>query len=340
MNHTYRHLCSIVLFGICACSRQNNDAKPDRVIEPAKLAPDEVLISIEGAELTYAQTIRQVELRLGGPPPAGMDPARIQMVEKQTFTAVIDEFIRRELLLAEARRLDIEPEKEHIDQALQTIESTKTTDGETPSGLMYEGPDSLRREIAAGLTIEKLLLQQLPPIPDPTENEIASYLEAHPEAGRVPAQARVRHIFIILPAGADSARKEQIRNELEQARERLLQGADFSQTARMISQDRAASRGGDLGVVIQGRGDPDFDHAIFSQSVGEIGPIVQSSSGLHIIQVLERSEGRLATQEDITGLMKRNLRAENLANYINELRKRTEIRHSPIITPIADSNGT
>ena len=332
------HCKTAVLMGLLSlfaigCSRQPNNDSQRSGEELAQLEPDEILISIDGSELTYGQAIRQVEARLGGPPPQGMDPERIAMIERRTFNAVVDDFIRRELLLAQARKLGVEPEAEHVAHALAEIEKT-AAEGRTPSSMYYEGPDSLRREVTAGLTIEKLLTQELPPFQQPTDDEIAARLESNPTLRIMPPRANVRHIFLAVPPHTDETRVAQLQENLEDTRQRIKDGADFAQTASMISQDGSAARGGNLGVIVRGRGDPRFEEAVFTQAIGEIGPIVRSGDGLHIIQVLDRTEERPATHEEILAYMRRNHRAEALNTYVRELMQKIEIRHSPVVQPL------
>ena len=324
-------LGALVLFFV-ACSRQENAHNREQE-ELAQMEPDEILISIDGNELTYGQAIRQVETRLGGPPPQGMDPQRVAMIERRTFNAVVDDFIRRELLLAEARRLEIEPEEENIDHALREIKQ-RSAEGKTPSSMYYEGPDSLRREVTAGLTIEKLLAQKLPPFQHPSDEEIAAYLESNPTLRMRPAQAEVRHIFLAVPPQADEEQIAELKENLEDTRQRLLDGADFAQTASMISQDASAERGGHLGTILKGRSDPGFEEAVFNQPIGEIGPVVRSAQGLHIIQVMDRTEERPASQDAIIAHMRRKHRDTALVEYVRELMQRIEMRHSPAIQPL------
>ena len=325
-------ICLFTLFSliVLGCSRNNNNTEHPKVMQ---LDPDEILISVDGNDLTYGQALRQVEARLGGPPPQAMDPERIAMIERRAFNAVIDDFIRRELLLAEARRLGIAPEKENVEHALREIEKT-ATDDKPASSLYYEGPDALRREIHAGLTIDTLLAQKLPPFQQPTDAEIETYLEEKPALRIMPARANVRHIFVAVPPQTSKERIAKLKSHLENTRQQLQEGADFAQTASLVSQDNSARRGGNLGVIVRGRGDARFEEAVFTQPVGEIGPIVRSGDGLHIIQVLERTEERPATQEEIIAHMQRSHRAEALRAYLRELMPKTEIRHSPFIQPI------
>lgn len=322
-----------ILALMAGCSRQEQTTSktlPDGRVQPK---PDEVLVSIDGNDLTYADAIRLVKRRLGGPPPEGMAPQQIEMIERRTFAAVVDDFIRRELLLSEARRIGIEPDEEKVAYALEALQKNKQDGAPDPSGFIKEGPDSLRHEIVTGLMIETLLAQELPAFEEPTDEDMEQYLQEHPKLRTMPARARARHIFLTLPPDAPKTVINEVRSNLEDIRQRLIDGADFGQIARTVSQDATATSGGDMGVIMEGNGDPAILNAVFTQKIGETGEIIQSQSGLHIIEVLERTEPRPAKKTEILAIMKKNHRAEELAKLLQDIRKRTEILHSPLLRP-------
>ena len=98
-------------------------------------------------------------------------------------------------------------------------------------------------------------------------------------------QVRARHILIRVPDEAQEA-------ELEKKARRILQearsGKDFGQLARQYSEDTAnAQSGGDLGFFGRGKMVPEFEEVAFSLRPGEIGDLVRSPFGFHIIQVVE-----------------------------------------------------
>ena len=98
-------------------------------------------------------------------------------------------------------------------------------------------------------------------------------------------QTHVRHILIRvgeLTSAADA------RHKLDAVKERLANGADFAELARLYSEDTTAAKGGDLGWIYQGDTVPDFERAMDGLKVGEVSDPVQTSFGLHLIQVLER----------------------------------------------------
>ncbi|MCC6610287.1 MAG: peptidylprolyl isomerase [Burkholderiales bacterium] len=103
-------------------------------------------------------------------------------------------------------------------------------------------------------------------------------------AAAVP-QSHVRHILVRtneLVSESDALRKLNI------LRERIRQGADFGELARLNSDDASAARGGDLGWVTGGDLEPTFEHAMNALKIGEVSEPVRTPFGYHLIQVLER----------------------------------------------------
>jgi parvulin-like peptidyl-prolyl isomerase len=85
--------------------------------------------------------------------------------------------------------------------------------------------------------------------------------------------------------------------EAEAALERLEAGEDFESVAAEVSDDtQSAQAGGDLGCSPQaGQFVAEFEDAVFSQPVGEVGEPVRTDFGYHVILV--RSRGTLPLDE-------------------------------------------
>ena len=98
-------------------------------------------------------------------------------------------------------------------------------------------------------------------------------------------QSLVRHVLIkvneLVPE-ADALRKT------EAIKERLDNGADFADLARLNSNDASASKGGDLGWLYAGDTVPEFESAMDRLKINEISQPVKTQFGFHLIQVLER----------------------------------------------------
>jgi peptidyl-prolyl cis-trans isomerase SurA len=98
-------------------------------------------------------------------------------------------------------------------------------------------------------------------------------------------QTHARHILIKVNELVSS---EEARHKLAGLKERLDNGADFAELARLYSNDLSAAKGGDLGWLYQGDTVPDFERAMDALKIGEVSAPVQSPFGWHLIQVHER----------------------------------------------------
>lgn len=104
------------------------------------------------------------------------------------------------------------------------------------------------------------------------------------KADAVP-QTHARHILLRPKEGVTDA---EARERLARLRERVAGGADFSELARVHSDDASAQKGGDLGWVSPGDTVPEFEKAMNGLRDGEVSQPLQSPFGWHLVQVLER----------------------------------------------------
>ena len=98
-------------------------------------------------------------------------------------------------------------------------------------------------------------------------------------------QTHARHILIRVN---EVVSEEDARHRLEALKERLDNGADFAELARLHSQDLSAAKGGDLGWLYQGDTVPEFERAMDGLKVGEVSQPIRTPFGWHLIQILER----------------------------------------------------
>lgn len=99
------------------------------------------------------------------------------------------------------------------------------------------------------------------------------------------SQTHARHILI---KTNEIVSETDAKNRLAQIKERIENGADFAELARLHSDDASASKGGDLGWLSPRDTVPEFERAMDALQPGQISNPVQSQFGWHLIQVLER----------------------------------------------------
>ena len=100
-------------------------------------------------------------------------------------------------------------------------------------------------------------------------------------------QTRARHILVRLNEVVSEADAKQ---RLANLKERIDNGADFAELARLQSEDASSSRGGDLGWLSPGDTVPEFERAMNALEPGQLSGPVQSPFGWHLIQVMERRD--------------------------------------------------
>jgi peptidyl-prolyl cis-trans isomerase SurA len=119
--------------------------------------------------------------------------------------------------------------------------------------------------------------------------EVKSYFESlHKDSiPLIEAEFEVAQL-VIKPKVSDEA-KEFAYLQLEQVRQRILNGENFAKLARYYSEDEGSKiNGGDLGEF--GRGDmvPEFERVAYKLKEDSISEIIETEYGYHIIQLLER----------------------------------------------------
>lgn len=97
-------------------------------------------------------------------------------------------------------------------------------------------------------------------------------------------QTRSRHILIKIN---ELTSETDARRRITELKERLDNGGNFEELARLHSEDASAAAGGDLGWVSPGDTVPEFEQAMNRLKAGEISGPVQSPFGWHLIQAME-----------------------------------------------------
>jgi len=144
---------------------------------------------------------------------------------------------------------------------------------------------------------------------DIPEADLRKAYDANKDKYRTPERAHVRHILV---STMNKPKEEQAKLEAKAADllKQIKAGGDFAELAKKNSDDPgSAVKGGDLDWVVRGQMVKPFEDASFSQKVNEIGNLVKTDYGLHIVQVLEKQDARLKPFDEVkaeiaTGLKK------------------------------------
>jgi peptidyl-prolyl cis-trans isomerase D len=189
-------------------------------------------------------------------------------------------------------------------------------------------------------------------VPQPTQQEIQQYFNAHQSEYSVPEQARSRHILIKVAAGADAKTDAAAKAKAEGLLKQIKAGANFAELAKKNSEDSSKDAGGELGFFKRGATVPEFEKALFSQKIGDT-EIVKSQFGYHILQVEERQTAHSESIDEVLPAIQATLirqkaaaAEENFARTLtseavkNGLQKTAAAHHLEVTTtPLVGAQG-
>jgi len=99
-------------------------------------------------------------------------------------------------------------------------------------------------------------------------------------------QTRIRHILVTPDQIIDD---ETARQQLEDARERILAGEDFGEVAKLLSDDPgSANNGGEMDWTNPGEFVPEFEEVADNLEIGVLSEPFRSRFGWHILEVMDR----------------------------------------------------
>ena len=141
-------------------------------------------------------------------------------------------------------------------------------------------------------------------------------------------QTRARHVLIALDELTDDTAA---RRQLSALRERIVNGEDFGEIARIHSDDSgSAPKGGDLGWIDPGNTVPVFERAMDSLEPGGLSRPFRSQFGWHIVQVLERrvrDDTEAARRAEALRVLRARKIEENMRTWVRRVRDEAYVEY-------------
>tara|TARA_B100000809_G_scaffold199394_1_gene199378 strand:- start:5713 stop:7665 length:1953 start_codon:yes stop_codon:yes gene_type:complete len=110
---------------------------------------------------------------------------------------------------------------------------------------------------------------------------------------RMKTDVRASHILVGISEDAAPVDTLKAYNKIMNARKTVLKGADFSSTAKEMSDDPSAKKnGGDLGYFSAFHMVYPFESAAFNTKVGEVSLPIRTKFGYHILKVVDKRDAR------------------------------------------------
>ncbi len=213
---------------------------------------------------------------------------------KTSGPETLDLMISDEIIRQETEKEDISVTDEEIAAEIAVYEEEYGGAEQLEAALAENGMtiEDLKEEVQTYVKIEKLIGPNI----EITDEQIEAYFEENKDSLGQSAKVEASHILT------------ETKEEAEEIKAQLADGADFAEVAKEQSTDTvSAENGGQLGTFGAGEMAPEFEEAAFAMEVGGISEPVETEFGFHIIKVTEKTEATAPTlensKEQIEGLL-------------------------------------
>ena len=279
---------------------------------------DGVLATVDGVRITQGEVDERMSAMLG-PQAAMLPPEKLTEIRQELKGKVLDSLIVETLLTNAVEKAHVTVGDVEINKVMAKLKAS------LPSGMAFEEylkgvgltEMELKETLQRSLRIQKLVEQQVTGIAAPVEAEITAYYKAHPSDFETPEGIEVRHILIGVTQEDTDAIKADKMKKAQEVREQVVAGKDFETLAAEVSDCPSKANGGRLGVLSRGQTVKPFEEAAFSRNMGEIGPVVETRFGYHVIEVLDHKDAGKATLAEVK---------ESIAQHLTQQKKEQAVQ--------------
>ena len=243
-----------------------------------------VLATIDGQKITLEEFNKELD-RI----PANMKMLVLTQSGKQSF---LDRYVVKRLLLEEAKKENIEKDKDFQERA---------------------------NDIREQLIIESLLKKKVTTNINPSDQELKDYYEKNKEKFKTGQEIDTRQILV------------KTEKEAKEIKAKLDKGEDFADLAKRYSIDPSAkATGGTIGFHAKGTLLPEYEAVAFKMTkVGQISAPVKTQLGYHIIQLQGIRPPAYTPYEEVKEFIKQRIAQERqndvLEKYVTDLKAKAKI---------------
>jgi parvulin-like peptidyl-prolyl isomerase len=268
--------------------------------EPVTYNPEMAVAVVNGETITLAQlsekmgVLREQQAREG----KLLDAKTLLEMRKEILETLIEE----RLILQKSLEISLSVEKDYLEQKLRESIDKFGTEQAFLESLKRQKIDieKYRENLRESLIVKQYLNMALKKEMTFSDLQLNEYYENNSNLFIIPETVRVSHILVKFdPDSGDKAAESEAKSKIQQAAGLLQMGMDFKEVATAFSEGPSAGQGGDLGYLPRGVTVPEFEEVAFTQEVGEIGDIIQTRFGYHIVYVIDKKESSIAPYSSV-----------------------------------------
>ena len=293
---------------------------------PLTTDPAAVVVRVNGEDITLGEINNMMAMamqRFGGQVP----PEQLQAVQVQMYAQIKEELINQKLLTAAVSEANIQIDDADVAETLEDIRASLPEDLTLEDALEKEGQtvEMLQDKIRNDMATRQLMESKTADVPEATEAEAREFFDSNPDQFAAPENVSASHILITFDDTDTDETKAEKKVKLEEVRQSIIaETVTFEDAATENSDCPSSADGGSLGTFGKGRMVPAFEVAAFSQEPGEIGEIIETQFGYHIIKVSDHQDEGMVdfeeTKDKLIDYLTNQKKQQAVLDYIASLR--------------------
>jgi parvulin-like peptidyl-prolyl isomerase len=212
-----------------------------------------------------------------------------------------EKMIEKELFYQEAVKQGIKVEKKVIKAERDRTIKRLGGDQKFKAALKKAGltDEQYQEKLKKKHLVKRLITVEVKDKAQATDEEVKVYYEKNKKKFMRPEARRITHILISVKANATLLERKAKRAKAREVIDKIEAGEDMSVVAWDYSDGPYRVKGGDMGLVHQGRLYPTLEKEVFQLEPGRLSGIIETIYGYHVVRVEEVEPQEQMSLEDV-----------------------------------------
>jgi peptidyl-prolyl cis-trans isomerase SurA len=257
---------------------------PAQATRPQIVEADRIVAIVGNEAITLTELRTQLQMVMDRLQRQGTPQPPAETLERQ----MLDRMIMERAQIQAAQESGLRVDDAQLEQAIDRIAASNKMTREQLLATLQKGGipyATYREEVRREMLISRLREREVDSRLVISDAEIDNFLA---QTGGNPEAFRVAHILLRAPEAARPNQLQKLKAKAEALWKRAKDGENFAELAAAYSDASDALRGGDLGWRGQDSLPTIFVEVVKRLKEEEVGELLQSSNGFHILKLLAR----------------------------------------------------
>ncbi|MDX9701701.1 MAG: peptidylprolyl isomerase [Candidatus Auribacterota bacterium] len=272
----------------------------------AEVAPELIVARVNGVPILGSDLNRAINSLKNMIMESGQIATLELLPESYLQKEAVDTLIANELLFQESQKMNLNISDEDLDKQIELIKE------QTPQDVYQRRVAStdesvFRNSVKKTLLIHHVVESKMNLSKDDVDEELVQkyYDELKKTMKRTSVSLRMSHICVMVDPSGDAEEIENKRQKIQQAKNKLDEGADWNEVVAEFSEDPEKQNDGDIGYYSMAIFQNDILEGTVPEKIDEVSDIIRSKRGFHIVKITDRKpKGGYLTYEEALPALK------------------------------------